>query len=608
MDNPNRKTLIDIIEPLTLYLDSSEASHLYHSSMSLETELDESGALLQHKWTPAAVQSDFISANIGTDYKTFKKSYYSTDMNNITFESFESFESYFGFVVNTNTPYYKAMKGDIPLTPNIFECIVDPIARDDGKRLFEKMRDWYNKRDLNGIDYTKHSGISPPGWTKSQLYEAIVESGVPLTWSIITGDPADKSQLPGVTSSISLSMKKVYYQQLYRTVYSTESKSVSWSLYKDLIWWQTGGYKYLHIPSENHVAVDAIIVKASKLGNEYAVKRFLSIKEYNIGYIWDAMYYSILNNNEGCIRAILTNNKFTWTRWLLTIARKYACAKILNLIFNSKQYNSLYKYQQSTSNSEVHNTIVGNRSKRFDLLVAIHHIKTKELIKYLCSEDTFPFNNISDSGSEYLSYKSLKAILRDGRFVPGIDWLKSYSLSGTHTHTHSQKRDLLLSDERISLTDILKFDSDMAYRAGYLRDNQTMTLKILSHKSDEYFMNLLGDAYTSDNHTNIINAINILSNMGKLDFLTEDVFIGKVQLQSLFKQSNEYIIREYESMVAEKYKYMGHSSRVLMISYLNNRNNENLFELLAQQVPYYTISQIERNYPLRKFNDTRDSL
>lgn len=138
---------------------------------------------------------------------------------------------YFGYI-DTLSPYWRASIGEIPLTPDLFESLLGPGNKAQGEIAFQALRNNYNSELSNSTIIYNSSNMghyslpSRIGWTKSQLKQAIVDSGVNLNWSLVTGNQEDNKKLPGFRKS---SIKLIFYQELYRRIFSTASRKPSWS-------------------------------------------------------------------------------------------------------------------------------------------------------------------------------------------------------------------------------------------------------------------------------------------------------------------------------------------------------------------------------------------
>lgn len=187
---------------------------------------------------------------------------------------------YFAYI-DITSPYYRAMIGEIPLTPDIFEVLAEPYNMEAGEETFSRLSKQYIKRSnqefdeneepygskkadffLNDLSYNREMYVSSnipasisnntvtTGWTKSQLRKAILDSGVTLNMSLITGNVEDTDPLPGfltkkkhhgipienteilspelIDSSTFSALRKIYYQQLYRVIFNTKNLPVNW--------------------------------------------------------------------------------------------------------------------------------------------------------------------------------------------------------------------------------------------------------------------------------------------------------------------------------------------------------------------------------------------
>lgn len=156
---------------------------------------------------------------------------------------------YFGFIDSTS-PYFRAMIGEIPLTPELFEVLVTSKNIEAGHETLRRVGIHMNDKDdyiinSNGNTmgtYDMHNkslyyahNISPCGWTKTQLKNAILEysrdNNFNLDISIITNNPDDiVYKLPGFTESHVNRPNKIYYEALYRKLHNTQNIPLNWEL------------------------------------------------------------------------------------------------------------------------------------------------------------------------------------------------------------------------------------------------------------------------------------------------------------------------------------------------------------------------------------------
>ena len=157
-------------------------------------------------------------------YKLIKKKKGRNDIINTTEQSIPINPKYvwiyFG-LFDTTSPYYRAMVGEIPLSPDIFELLTHPNLH---RRHYKLMQ--YGKRKV--ADYGPDIIEGNFGWKKNDLANAIKNSGVNLTKYILTGKQKDKEyKLPGFERLPY--MRKIYYEDIYTKIFNTKAKSFDWN-------------------------------------------------------------------------------------------------------------------------------------------------------------------------------------------------------------------------------------------------------------------------------------------------------------------------------------------------------------------------------------------